>query len=363
MARKPRPRYPNRDKILFRRFVAQGLLILCAIGLVLFYVYMNNSGQDPEPSSVAAAPAAVDAAASPAKETKAPGKTAASEKNTPKPGPAKEAAPAPDPSAQTSASGKDKRKDVKAPVVPYADKNVNEVGAALAKEFGTIQPTRWGEHLPGITSQLPVKEQKGGKPVVALTLDACGGKKGASYDTQLIAFLREKKIPATLFVTSVWMRANPETLRKLAADPLFEIAAHGSQHKPCSVNGKSVYGIKGTSSFAELAREVEGNVRDLTVTTGVRPRWFRSGTAYYDDVAVSAIRSLELGIAGYSVAGDEGATLPPDKVAAKTLAAKHGDILLYHMNKPGSGTFKGLKASLPTLLDKGFVFVKLSELP
>ena len=156
------------------------------------------------------------------------------------------------------------------------------------------------------------------------------------------------------------MRGNPEALRDLAADPLFEIAAHGSRHKPCSVNGNSVYGIKGTASFDELTREVEGNARDIAAATGRRPRWFRSGTAYYDDVAVRVIRDLGLGIAGYSIAGDEGASLPAAKVAAKTLAAKDGDILLYHLNHPRSGTREGLERSLPVLLEKGFVFVRLS---
>ena len=156
------------------------------------------------------------------------------------------------------------------------------------------------------------------------------------------------------------MRNNPETLRELASDPLFEIAAHGSRHKPCSVNGNSVYGIKGTASFDELVREVEGNARDIAAATGKRPRWFRSGTAYYDDVAVRVIRDLDLGIAGYSIAGDEGASLPAAKVAAKTLSAKDGDILLYHLNHPRGGTREGLERSLPALLEKGYVFVRLS---
>lgn len=369
MARKNRPKYPNRDRVLLRRFLAQALLLLCAIGLALFYVYMNHSApeRDAAPDvaiaeNPGATPQAVQDGPKPGKDAAPAKKSSAS--GTARDDPPAKAAASGQPPATTSkpaASAKESRQEGKASLAPHAEKSLNEVGAALAKTFGGVQPMQWGERLPGVTSQLPVKDKKPAKPVVALTLDACGGKKGASYDAELIAFLREKKIPATLFVASGWMRANPEILRALAADPLFEIAAHGSQHKPCSVNGKSAYGIKGTASLAELAREVEGNARDLARAVGKRPRWFRSGTAHYDDVAVKAIRSLDLGIAGYSVAGDEGATLPPDKVAAKTLAAKHGDILLYHMNKPGGGTCKGLKASLPALLDKGFVFVKMSD--
>lgn len=270
--------------------------------------------------------------------------------------------------------------------IPLAGQTLEQVGAAFVRVYGDLRPKQWGERLPGVTWRLdpagegnafhnerpaPPGEERiaparttpsgsGGRPTIALTLDACDGGKGASYDAGIIALLRENRIPATIFVTSIWMRNNPEALRDLAADPLFEIAAHGSRHKPCSVNGSSAYGIKGTASFDELVREVEGNVRDITRVTGKRPRWFRSGTAYYDDVAVRVIRDLNLGLAGYSVAGDQGASLPAARVASRTLAAKDGDILLYHLNHPRSGTREGLERSLPALLEKGCVFVRLS---
>ena len=254
--------------------------------------------------------------------------------------------------------------------VPFEGLSLGSIASFFAKTYGGRKPVLWGERLPGITQRLPVEDKRQPakadesppRPILALTLDACGGRKGTSYDSGLIAFLRENNIPATIFVTSIWVRNNPDILRELAADPLFEIAAHGLRHKPCSVNGNSVYGIKGTASFDELVREVEGNARDIFEATGKRPRWFRSGTAYYDDVAVQVIRDLGLGIAGYSITGDEGATLSAPKVRARTVAAKDGDILLYHLNHPQSGTREGLKQALPLLLEKGCRFVRLSDL-
>ena len=269
---------------------------------------------------------------------------------------------------------------------PFEGLTLEQLAGVFAQAYAGCAPRQWGEHLPGVTRRLapdmpdrpsetaardahslsavaagpPLSPAEGVRPMtLALTLDACDGRKGTSYDAGLIAFLRERRIPATIFVTSIWMRNNPEALRDLAADPLFAVEAHGSRHKPCSVNGKSVYGIKGTASFDELVREVEGNARDIAAATGRRPRWFRAGTAYYDDVAVRVIRDLDLGIAGYSIAGDEGASLPAGKVAAKTLAARDGDILLYHLNHPASGTREGLERALPVLLEKGCVFVLL----
>lgn len=267
---------------------------------------------------------------------------------------------------------------------PFSGQSIESVIAALkAQSFTRAAPQEWGEHLAGVTSHLShawqgkmyhtaqrfgavaqgtAKPVPGAKATVALTFDACGGGKGAAYDAKLIEFLREHHIPATFFVTTRWIKKNPETLVNLAQDPLFEIAAHGTAHKPLSINGKEIYSIKGTNGVPEIVAEVEANAREIEARTGFRPRWFRSGTAYYDDVAVAIIRELGLGIAGYSITADEGATLKAPRVAAKMLAAKDGDILLFHMNHPESGTAEGVKAALPQLVEQGFAFVKLSDL-
>lgn len=221
----------------------------------------------------------------------------------------------------------------------------------------------WGMTRPGVTVRLSLPEpaatskNAGGLLRLALTLDACGG----AFDRELIAVLREYDIPATLFVTSLWLRNNRDAARELAADPLFSFQAHGARHLPASVSGRSAYGIQGTGSVRDLVLEVEGNVRDITALTGVRPLWYRSATAHYDDAAVRVIHRLGLRIAGFSRNGDDGATLSADAVCARLLAAKDGDIIFCHMNKPRSGTAQGLRRALPALLEKGALFLHLAD--
>lgn len=279
--------------------------------------------------------------------------------------------------AQAAASSGDQAAgqvtDLPSEPAPFAGKSLDQTALELARRYAGRQPLLWGERLPGISSSLSPGPPgdgaalSGARPastapaVVALTLDACAGKKGESFDKGIIDYLRAEKIPATIFVTGLWLKNNAEILRDLAADPLFEIAAHGAAHKPASVNGRVVYGIAGTASIAELVREVEGNARAIEALTGKRPRWYRAGTAYYDDVAVSVISDLGLKIAGYSIAGDEGATLAPGKVKAKVAVAGPGDILLLHLNKPRSGSREGLLAALPLLKENGLRFVRLSD--
>ena len=120
-----------------------------------------------------------------------------------------------------------------------------------------------------MVSRLPTSDR-----VVALTLDACGGRTGSGYDAELIKTLRRKRVPATLFVNARWIEANPGTFQRLAADPLFEIANHGTAHRPLSVNGRSAYGIAGTSSVADVVEEVAVNQQLITKLAGTAPAFF-----------------------------------------------------------------------------------------
>jgi peptidoglycan/xylan/chitin deacetylase (PgdA/CDA1 family) len=226
----------------------------------------------------------------------------------------------------------------------------------LIRRYSGKKPTRWGEAVPRVVRRLPTNDR-----VVALTLDACGGRTGSGYDAELIETLRRKRVPATLFINARWIEANPGKFRKLAADPLFEIANHGAEHRPLSVTGRSAYGIAGTASVAEVIDEVAVNQRLIKKLTGVAPAFFRSGTAYYDDVAVRIVSDLGLRVVNFNVLGDAGATYSATQVAAAILSSKPGSIVLAHMNRPDHGTAEGIHAALPELRNRGFRFVHLSE--
>lgn len=228
----------------------------------------------------------------------------------------------------------------------------------ISSRFSDRKPLQWGENVPGVRARLATDEK-----VIALTLDACGSAKGKGVDARLMDFLAHERIPATLFINARWIDANPELFRRLAADPLFEIANHGLRHKPASVNGRSVYGIEGTRDAGELVEEIELNARKIETVTGRRPKLFRSGTAYYDDVAVEIAAELRHEVAGFSVLGDAGATYTAAQVKAALLGAVAGDVILCHMNHPESGSGPGIIAAVPELRRRGFTFVRMSDYP
>lgn len=240
---------------------------------------------------------------------------------------------------------------------PTDQVNYLSLKRSIVERYGTMKPREWGERVTGVKSRL-----KTGEKVIALTLDACGSAKGIGYDRRLIDFLKKEQVPATLFVNSRWIAPNREHFDNLASDPLFEIANHGWKHRPASVIGRSAYGINGTVNVSELVDEIEMNALLLHQLTGKRPRYYRSGTAWYDEVAVKIAGELGEQVAGFSLLGDAGATYSRGQVKKSLLAAKPGDIVILHMNHPESGTAEGVMDSVPQLKKLGYRFVRLSDM-
>ena len=244
---------------------------------------------------------------------------------------------------------------VAAAAVP-GDESYEALRAHVVTEFAGRTPHQWGESVKGVRTRLKSREK-----VLALTLDACGSEHGKGLDAALIAFLEKESIPATLFINARWIDANPGLFTKLAANPLFEIANHGFAHRPASVSGRNVYGIAGTKDVKELVDEIERNARKIAGLTGARPRYYRSGTAYYDEVAVAVSRRLGHEVIGFSILGDAGATYRKGQVVAALLKSKPGDVVIAHMNHPEGETAVGLMTAIPELQRRGFRFVRLSD--
>lgn len=196
--------------------------------------------------------------------------------------------------------------------------------------------------------------------VAALTLDACGG----GFDEDLIRYLIDRRIPATIFATKRWIDRNPRGVALLAAHPgLFEIEDHGANHVPAVIGaGRRVYGIPGEPDVAHLEREIIDGARAIEQVNGSAPRWYRGATARYDAAAIEVIKSLGYRIAGFSVNADAGATLRRDAIVTRLKSARSGEIIIAHMNNPASDTAEGLAVGLTWLVAQGFRFVTLNAM-
>ncbi|MFN7250497.1 MAG: polysaccharide deacetylase family protein [Anaerobacillus sp.] len=218
------------------------------------------------------------------------------------------------------------------------------------------KPSEWGESVTGVIQRISTEEK-----IVSLTFDACGGEWGSGYDEALINYLVAENVPATLFINSRWIDENLETFLYLASLDQFQIENHGTEHRPLSITGKTAWGIKGTSSVDEVIGEIVTNFEKIKELTGHSSRYFRSGTAFYDNIAVEIVEQLGMNVVNYDILGDAGATFSATQVRDALLTAKPGSIALLHMNQPTKGTFEGVKMAIPLLREQGFTFVTLDE--
>jgi peptidoglycan/xylan/chitin deacetylase (PgdA/CDA1 family) len=204
---------------------------------------------------------------------------------------------------------------------------------------------------------LDVKED--GSKVAALTLDACSG----AYDADLIRFLVQKRIPATIFATKKWMDREHKGLAELQAHPdLFDIENHGERHVPAVLGpGRMVYGLRGNTDVDHLKREVSAGADAIRTSTGRAPLWYRGATGEYDPEAIRIVAQMGYQVAGFSVNADDGARLPRRQIVQRLKRVKHRDIIIAHMNHPASDTAEGLAEGLQVLLDQGFRFVTLRD--
>lgn len=217
-------------------------------------------------------------------------------------------------------------------------------------------PSEWGENVTGVRTTFQTDEQE-----IALTFDACGGPYGNEVDDELLAFLREENIPATLFINEQWLIENEQLFIELSEDPLFQLENHGTAHVPLSVEGNEAWGIKGTSSPEKVYEEIMQQHETVRDTIGKEMTLFRSGTAYYDEVAVEIAQDLGYEVVNFSVLGDAGATYTSEQVEHALMTSTSGSIALLHMNQPTSGTAEGVKRAIPQLLQDGFSFVLLRD--
>src|SRR5699024_12414694 len=115
-----------------------------------------------------------------------------------------------------------------------------------------------------------------------------------------------------------------------------KIENHGTAHVPLSVDGKEAWGIAGTNSPEEVMGEIRQNHETVKELTGEEMKLFRSGTAFYDEVAVEIAEALDYTVVNFDILGDAGATYSSEQVKNTLLEAENESIALLQINKPNS---------------------------
>jgi peptidoglycan/xylan/chitin deacetylase (PgdA/CDA1 family) len=238
------------------------------------------------------------------------------------------------------------------------DKTYTELKAKTVSEFENAKPGRWGEYITGVNEKIITKEK-----IIAFTFDACGGKNGNGYDRELIDYLRAEKIPATLFVSGKWIDSQFPGFINLSRDSSFEIENHGLNHRPCSIDGESAYGIRGTSNIAEAFDEIEANARKIEAITNHHPLLYRSATALIDEACVRMAGRLGIKVISYQILSGDAVPFTPEHVIEENVLRNiaPGAIVIMHFNHPEWNTKEAMQKIVPRLRKMGYSFVHLKD--
>ena len=200
----------------------------------------------------------------------------------------------------------------------------------------------------------PIDHGRRDLPRVALTFDLCQ-KPGhpAGFDAKLVAILERNHAAATFFAGGDWMRTHPDEIRRLAADPDFELGSHSWSHPDFR-----------SLEPAAIADQLDRTRDQMRALTGRTPTLFRFPYGTWDE------RSLQLvNAAGYRAIQWDVVTGDPDpKVSAAGILrtvhrqARNGSIVIMHANGRGRHTAAALQAVIDDLRGRGFKLVTVSEL-
>ena len=209
------------------------------------------------------------------------------------------------------------------------------------------------------------------KKRIALTFDAemtdkmkkdlLSGKVKSSYNKAIIDILRKTNTKATLFLTGMWIELYPDAVRDLSNDPLFELGSHSyadnSFHGFC-------YGLKQIPSTLKI-EEIGAAEKLLREHAGIDNRLFRFPGGCYTPDDVKLVNQADDTIVHWDVTGADGFNKNTEQIIHNVIDnVQNGSIIILHMNGAPTApkTADALPAIIKTLKEKGFEFVKVSEL-
>jgi peptidoglycan/xylan/chitin deacetylase (PgdA/CDA1 family) len=194
---------------------------------------------------------------------------------------------------------------------------------------------------------------------IALTFDACPG----AFDWRIAEALVSEGIPATIFLTRLWLQRNPDGLAFLLSHrDLFAFENHGELHIPPILGRGTIFGLPVAGDLATVRHEVTAGAAAIAAATATTPHWYRAAAGYYTPSVIPEIQKLGFGIGGYSLSADAGASLPAHSVARRMGGAANGDIIVAHINQPTRPSGEGVVAGIKELRRRGANFVRLDQL-
>lgn len=249
-----------------------------------------------------------------------------------------------------------------APAVPAEEPALTTVPPPTAP-LASLPPTS--------ASSPPIVAGPAGRPAIALTFDSnltdamireLDAGKVASFDnTAVIDELDQAQVAATIFLAGKWMERYPDTVRRLAADPLFELGSHSYAHLGFT---DRCYHL-GRLPQDQMAADVEHSEALLHSFSPRATKLFRFPGGCYDDAALQAIAPTGVTVVQYDLPSGDAFGRSVSAIVHRVLDHAHnGAIVVMHIT--GGNTAPLTAQALPQIVTglraRGYTLVTVTQL-
>lgn len=216
------------------------------------------------------------------------------------------------------------------------------VGLSLIVKYNGIASVYYG----GTTRKLPIYSVGRDDNKIAISFDCAYG---ADYTYKLLDTLDEYDVKCTFFVVKFWAEKYPTVLKEIVRRG-HEVGTHSATHPNMS-----------KLSSEKITSELVTSMETITSITGQKINLFRPPYGDYDNKVISVSESLGLYPIQWDVDSIDWKDISAKEIVNRVVKrTKSGSIILCHNN--GLHTHEALPYILSNLKNKGFTFVKISEL-
>jgi len=186
--------------------------------------------------------------------------------------------------------------------------------------------------------------------VLYLTFDTCPT---SEVDTEMVKWLIDNKIPATIFLNVEWFNKNRDKDLSFLKSNQFSIGGHGFNH---------IRPLRQTESEQEV--DIHKCINFIKVELDRDVKWYRSPYGKPNEDTINILTELGIRFAAWSghVFDKSDTDLPdPNELSLKYAKryTKPGDIWIFHINSEGINSLKTLKDIHEWAINNKYQFKKL----
>ena len=201
-------------------------------------------------------------------------------------------------------------------------------------------------YFSGSVRKLPIYSVERNDNKISISFDCAYG---ADYTLSLLDILDEYNVKCTFFCVEFWVNKFPDMVKEIVSRG-HEIGTHSKTHPKMS-----------TISVEKMKEELLSSKTAIEKLTNEKVELFRPPFGDYNDNLISVCEELKLYPIQWDVDSIDWKDITSDAIVKRVVSkTKSGSIILCHNN--GKNTAKALPYVLSNLIEKGYKFVKISEL-